>query len=229
MLSPAPEHDAEPRPETPLDDWIKRARSGDARAFNRLVECHQALAYHVAVHHTGSAEDARDACQEAMLSAWRAMPRFQGGARPFRAWLMRIVTNSAIDRRRHASRIPLEALDQQPDGRPRALPDPGESPERFAERHDLGALLQQALLQLSDAHRAVILLHQAGFDYADIASTLEIEIGTVKSRLCRARVHLRGILLGVEDGRAAMEPGRPAERWNGEPPAARLPRSANPP
>lgn len=204
-----------------VERWIAEAQAGDARAFNRLVEHHQAFAYHIAFNHTGNIEDAKDACQESMLKAWRAMPRFRGTARNFRCWLARIVVTTSIDRRHARGRRTTEPLEVMPDGRPRVLPDPGQSPESYAEHQDLRALMVYALGRLNDDHRSVVLLGHAGFDYAAIAETLEIEVGTVKSRMSRARVQLRDALLGRDGPRPPMEPFRPETRSKGKPRAAR--------
>jgi len=197
-----------------IDGWIAQARAGDVAAFNRLVDHHQGLAYHIAFHLTGDADDALDCCQEAMLSAWRAMPRFQGDGAAFKRWLARIVTNASLDRRRHESRRragPLAADgDDPPGGAP--LPDPGQSPEAYAERHDLRALLGRAMAHLTADHRAVLLLDQLGFDYAEMAGILDTEVGTVKSRLSRARAHMRQILTGG----AALEPWAAVQRYGSE-------------
>lgn len=160
-----------------------------------------------------------------MLKAWRAVPRFRGGARGFRCWLARIVVNESIERRAARGRTQTEPLEVTPDGLPRVLPDPGQSPESYAEHQDLRALMAYALGRLNDEHRSVVLLGQAGFDYAAIAETLEIEVGTVKSRMCRARVQLRDTLLGRDSTRPPMEPFRPETRSKDKPRAARAGRS----
>lgn len=116
-----------------LDHWLARAKTGDVPAFNRLVDHHQSLAYHIAYNHVGTADDALDACQEAMLSAWRALPRFDGDAAAFRRWLFRIVINACRDRsrqRRRRPQVPIEIAGPDEAGwRALPLPDPGESPE----------------------------------------------------------------------------------------------------
>jgi hypothetical protein len=110
--------------------------------------------------------------------------------------LARIVVNACRDRQRYERRRPSTPLEpESDDGYQRLpLPDSGESPEHFAERADQRKMLEYALGQLSDEHRIVVLLDHVGFNYADISSILGIEVGTVKSRLSRARSRLRDIL-----------------------------------
>lgn len=178
------------------DRWLAAAQEGDAAAFNHLVAHFQATAYQVAFYHTANADDALDACQEAMLSAWRALPRFEGDVDGFRAWLLRIVVNACRDRIRYERRRPHGPIEVERDGELRALPLPahGQTPEEYAENNDLRALLEACLARLSDDHRTVILLDQSGLSYPEIADTLDIEVGTVKSRLSRARAAMRELL-----------------------------------
>jgi|GEM_PF-701596 len=196
-----------------VEGWIEAAKNGDANAFNHLVTFYQATAYHVAYYQVGNEDDALDACQEAMLSAWRAMPRFEGNEDGFRAWLMRIVVNACRDRLRYEKRRPQVPIETERDGDRRVLPipAPGQTPQEYAENSDVRSLLEQCLAQLSDDHREVILLDQSGLSYSEIAATLDIEIGTVKSRLSRARAAMR-LLLGGQGQRPAQEPEADQER-----------------
>ncbi len=192
-----------------LDSCVAPARSGDTQAFNQLVEGSQRLCFHIARSRLGDAESARDACQDALLRAWQAMDRFQGDAEDFRRWLVRIVINQCHDRLRARSRrsgdLSLDGSPETDDAVP-ALPATDESPEAYTLRADLGALLRHCLEHLSDEHRTVVLLDQAGFSYAEMAEILEVEPGTVKSRLSRARTRAREILRG--------EPDAASERWS---------------
>jgi len=183
-----------------VERWIDAAKQGDLGAFNRLVGLHQGLLYGIAYRQLGNADDALDACQEALFSAWRAMARFEGGAAKFRAWLLRILVNACRDRQRLEGRkqeLPL-ALEYDGEVFEMELPDPGQTPEAYAEVGDLRALLEGAIGQLPEEQRTVVLLDHAGLDYAAIAEILGIEVGTVKSRLSRARGRLRDILGGRE-------------------------------
>lgn len=212
------------------DQWLTEASRGDVTAFNRLVDYHQSMAYHIAFHHLGDADDALDACQEAMVSAWHAMPRFEGDLAGFRAWLARIVVNQCRDYLRYDRRRPRSPLEVQDDDgwRTLPLPDPGESPESYAERADQRQLLEHAIGRLSEDHRTVVLLDHVGFSYAEIATIVGIETGTVKSRLSRARARLRDILLGSGTQAVAAESEPPVTpRRSREEPAREEPASTN--
>ena len=180
---------------TPRAQWLDEARAGDARAFEQLVNWHQGMLLQLAYHqHGGRTEDAMDSCQEALLAAWRALDRFDGGLEAFRSWLARILVNTCRDAHRAAIRRPRAPLDMPPPASMR--PDPGQSPEDYASQQDLRALLERCLVCLSDAHREVILLDHLGFDYGEMAEILEVERGTIKSRLSRARLRMRDLLGG---------------------------------
>ncbi len=196
-----------------VDSWIADAQAGDAEAFNRLVVRFERLAYHVAWQQVRNDDLALDACQEGMLSAWRAIKRFDGNGRAFRSWLMRIVMNAARDRLRYEMRRPSLSIEVERDGKTyhRPLPAPGQTAQEYAENEDLAALLDGAVEQLADEHRDVIRLDQAGFRYAEIASMLGIEVGTVKSRMSRARAHLRILLFPPDDVPDAAHPESEAE------------------
>lgn len=214
-----------------IEAWIRRAQAGDPNAFNQLVDVFRGVSYHVALHHVGSVTElAEEACQEAMLSAWQAIARFEGDGRAFRAWLIRIVVNACRDKMRHERRRPHEPIEVERNGETweLPLPDPGQSPEAYAANADLGALLSAALQILSPEHREVILLDHAGFDYAEMAGILAVEVGTVKSRLSRARTAMRDLLAG-RIGPAGTEPAARGRRSQvASRPAARFPDTAAP-
>lgn len=203
---------------SPLDSSVDQARGGDRAAFNRLVEAHQGLCYHIALGRLRDAEAARDACQEAFLRAWQAMDRFQGQADGFRSWLVTILCNLCQDQLRSRGRrkepLSLDAAAGEPMAAP-PIPGRTESPEAYALRADLAALLRHCLARLSDDHRAVVLLDQAGLSYEEMAQALELELGTVKSRLSRARQRARELL--------SEEPGLAPWRWSGRNTAATAP------
>jgi len=178
---------------------LARARAGDSVAFEQMVEAHERLIFHIAREQLhGDIEMAQDACQEAILSAWQALGRFVGSPKDFKSWLCRIVVNAARDRLRHEKRRPHGSLEHELDGLPKELqlPAKGQTPQEYAENADLGRLLEAALSTLPVAQREVVVLDHAGFDYAEIAEALTIPIGTVRSRLHRARARMRDFLEG---------------------------------
>ena len=170
--------------------WIARARHGDADAFEQLVVAYEGPVYRLALRMCGSAEDAREVAQDAFLAAWRGLPAFRGDSR-FSSWLYRLTTNAAIDflrrEKHHLGNLPLEEAPERPDPR---------QPELLAEQREQQEALQRALDQLSPEHRQVLLLRVVQqMSYDEIAQALSLESGTVKSRISRARRQLREILL----------------------------------
>ena len=179
---------------------IQEAQRGDVNAFNSLVLHHQVSAYNLAYRLVGESEAAADATQEAFISAYNHLGHFRGGS--FKAWLLRIVTNACYDELRRRKRRPaasLEALtvvETGPDAEGQAqLASEAESPETHAERVELGGAIQGCLDALPDDQRmAVILCDVQGMDYSEIAAAMHTALGTVKSRIARARLKLRDCL-----------------------------------
>jgi len=178
---------------------IQAAQNGDLAAFNRLVMAHQGLAYNVAYRVTGNADAAADATQEAFIKAFKSIKQYRGGS--FKSWLLRIVSNTCYDHLRYNKRRPSEALeddDFDSDYAPHLI-DHAAGPEEGALQQELTAMLQQAIVQLPPDQRLVLVLSDVeGFSYQEIAQTTKLALGTVKSRLNRARRKLRGILLNQE-------------------------------
>ena len=175
---------------------IASAQKGDVRAFNQLVLLYQSLAYNVAYRILDDAEAAADATQDAFFSAYRAMSRFRGGS--FRAWLLRIVTNACYDQLRRKKRRPTQSLDDLPMEADHTayLRDPAEQPDEYAERQELNRLLQEAIRRLPPDQRIVLVLSDVqGLNYRGIAQATGLALGTVKSRLSRARAKLRDDLV----------------------------------
>jgi len=179
---------------------IQNALGGDLDAFNRLVLAYQDLVYSQAYRMMGEAHSAEDATQEAFISAYRSLRTYRGGS--FKSWLLRIVTNACYDELRWRKRrptTPLEPLDEDDEAieSPGWLADPDESPEEAAERSELSLALQQCLDELPEEFRTVVILVDIqGFDYSDAADVIRKPLGTVKSRLARARVRMRNCLQG---------------------------------
>ena len=181
---------------TPDLDLIARARQGDLSAFNILVERYQTGVYNLCLRMMGAPAPAEDAAQEAFISAYRSLDRFRGGS--FRAWLFRIAANACYDELRRRKARPATSLDRSSDEDERPIDPPDTAPamEERAANTELRRALQDALAQLPHEQRlAVVLCDVQGFDYAEIAETMRVSLGTVKSRISRARSHLRVILL----------------------------------
>ena len=186
----------------PVDELalIQMAQEGDLTAFNRLVLLYQDMAYNVAYRIMNEPPAAEDAVQEAFLNAYMNLLKFRGGS--FRAWLMRIVTNTCYDelrRRKRRPTVPLEPVDDSGEEieSPHWMEDPGETPEVYMDRTELNSAIQHCLEGLPAEFRtAVVLVDVQGMDYVEAASVLGKPLGTVKSRLARARLRLRDCLQG---------------------------------
>ncbi len=178
---------------------VRAAQQGDLDAYNRLVRTHERQAYAVALRLMRRPELAEDATQDAFIQAYRALDTFRGGS--FRAWLMRIVTNRCYDMLRSVTRRATDSLDDQmfeaePHWSSIAAPD---DPVRRATQAELGRLLEGALATLPDDQRlTVVLCDVQGYAYEEAAEIMRVALGTVKSRLSRARTALREVVRGQE-------------------------------
>ncbi len=187
---------------------ITDAQRGDLDAFNTLVLHYQDALFNTARRILGDEEMAADATQEAFISAFRSLKSFRGGS--FKAWLMRTITNAAYDELRRRKRRPTTAL--EPDGEdgdgvdePRWLADPSLSPEESAEAAELEHAMEHCLEGLPFEFRTVVVMADIeGLDYTEVALAARIPLGTVKSRIARARLRLRDCLQGFEELLPAM-------------------------
>lgn len=176
-----------PSSEADETDCIARARHGDVAAFAKLVARHQDRVYRFLARMMRSQEDARDLTQETFLSAHQALPRWRPEAR-LSTWLLRIARNLALDQLRRMQRVQFVALDEALAGQ---LPADGPTPEAALHARQRIAALEGALARLSVEHREIVLLRDIeGLSYEEIAEVLGIGLGTVKSRIARARAGL---------------------------------------
>lgn len=175
---------------------VERARRGDGRAFEALARESEAGLYRHVVRIVGGREEAEDVVQESFLSAWRSLAAFQGGS--FRSWLFRIATNRAIDAIRARRRRGELALDP-PDDEDAAWAEPqapGADLPEIASQGEAMAVVEEALRALPAEQRAALLLRDVeGFAYDEIARITAVEVGTVKSRIHRARLAVRNALV----------------------------------
>ena len=175
---------------------IAQARRGDLAAFNQLVLTYQTVAYSVAYRTLQEQEAAADAVQESFLKAYRGLVGFQDGS--FKSWLLRIVTNSCYDYLRAAKHYQADSLDALPVDAEYAtqLVDGGESPHAYVERMELNQLIELAIRSLPPDQRLVLTLCDVqGYAYEEIAEITGFPMGTVKSRIARARAKVRDFLL----------------------------------
>lgn len=174
---------------------IEDARKGNVQAFNTLVLHYQEPAYNFALRIMGDPAAAADATQQAFISAYKALNRYRQGN--FKAWLFRIVNNKCYDALRAQKRRPGPSIDEltEENESPGFLRDDSASlEEQMAQEEVLGAI-QNCLMGLPEAQRSTVVLYDVeGYDYNEIAETLDISLGTVKSRLNRGRRKLQECL-----------------------------------
>lgn len=174
--------------------------AGDSDSFNQLVERYQNRAYGLCFRMLGDSDAAADVAQDAFISAYRHLPSLRG---EFRPWLMRIVANACRDVLRSNKRHPSVSLDTNPrdeDESPALqIADANPNPEEHLMRAELHRTISVALLQIPQDQRTVVILSDIeGMSYDEIAEVTGANIGTVKSRLNRARARLREIFTEVE-------------------------------
>jgi RNA polymerase sigma-70 factor (ECF subfamily) len=177
---------------------VRNAQAGDVESFNRLVLAHQDQVYSLALRFMGQRAAAEDLAQETFLRAYRSIRSFRG--EHFRAWLLSITANACRDELRRQRRRPTSSLDRGEEDGVIAFepPDPGLTPEDSALNAELRVALERALLQLPEEWRLVVVLADVhGLSYDEVAQAVGLPLGTVKSRLSRARGRLRDILLAT--------------------------------
>ncbi len=177
---------------------IKQAQNGDVHAYNRLVLHYQQIVYNVTYRIMGEPQSAEDATQDAFISAYNSLNKFRGGN--FKAWLLRIATNSCYDELRRHKRRPQSSIDElTEDNESYAfMRDPQDSPEAHQQKVDLVLAIEECLQGLPEDQRVTAVLGDVeGYDYGDIAQITSVSLGTVKSRLSRARRKLRDCLQGI--------------------------------
>lgn len=182
---------------------IQDAQHGNLDAFNTLILHYQDMVFNTALRILGDEDQAADASQEAFISAFRSVSTFRGGS--FKAWLMRTVTNACYDELRRQKRRPTTPLEPDTeDGEemdsPRWLADPNMTPAQKSEADELEHAIQHCLDALPTEFRTVVVLADIqGMDYTEVASASRVPLGTIKSRLARARLRLRECLRGFEE------------------------------
>ncbi|MCB9437689.1 MAG: sigma-70 family RNA polymerase sigma factor [Anaerolineales bacterium] len=190
---------------------VTAAKQGDVESFNELILAYQDMAYSVAYRILQDAHGAADATQTAFISAFRKLDQFLG--ENFKAWLMRIVTNACYDELRRRKRYPSTSLDgmiedfemdtlpiSNDDDHDLHLMAKFEEPESAIQRQELQVAIEDCMEQLNDAYRIVaVLVDVEGLSYEEVSAMTDISLGTVKSRLSRARARLRDCLRGKEE------------------------------
>ena len=176
--------------------WIDAARQGDMAAFEQLVRLYEKRVFALTKRMCRNPADAEEAAQEAFLAVWQGLPFFRGDS-SFSTWLYRLVSNACVDVLRREGRHQTAAGPSLDDEAVSIdVPDAAPTPHDAAEQSELRQQIEEGLAALSPEHREVLILremHQLSYD--EIAETLDMDIGTVKSRINRGRKQLRKILL----------------------------------
>ena len=176
---------------------IRRAQSGDEGAFEQLLLTHQKSVYNLCLRMVKNPDDALDLSQEAFLRAWRALDQYQFDA-AFSTWLFRLTSNVCIDflrKQKRQQHMSLTVTDEDEPGEEFAVPDPAPGQEEQIIQNDWRAAVARAMASLPEDWRVVMQLRVVEqLSYEQIAGILDIKVGTVKSRLARARTQLRKIL-----------------------------------
>lgn len=180
---------------------IQQALEGDLDAFNHLIITYQDAVYGVAYRIMGDGDSAADATQETFISTFRRLETYRGGS--FKAWLLRIATNTCYDELRRRQRRPTTGIDDLPgadsdDGAPLAADSV--TPEEAIQQSELQWAIQDCINSLQDDQRLVLILSDIeGYSYQEIADHTDAQLGTVKSRLSRARLGMRRCLDAVRE------------------------------
>lgn len=203
----APGGDGTPRPPLHRGEYdeaalLAAAQRGHLPSFNQIILHYQGIAYNVAYRIVGDSDSAADATQDAFVKAFQRIGQYRGGS--FKAWLLRIVTNTCYDMLRARKRRPTSSLDpEEDDDDPdydMRLVDHAERPEAYVVRQELAGVIQAAIQQLpADQRTTLVLADIEGMDYQEVADAMGTALGTVKSRLSRARAKLRDLLLAQEE------------------------------
>lgn len=174
---------------------VRKVQTGDKRAFDELVKRHYKAVYNLVYHSVYSHEEREDLIQDIFIKVYRNIDKFKFKA-AFSTWLFSITRNALIDRarKREIQQVPLETQNDNVDLKDKVV-DPAANPEMAFMESDAESTLRKALMELDDDHKQILILREMeGLSYKELAITLGINMGTVKSRIARAREQLKQIL-----------------------------------
>lgn len=176
---------------------VERIQRGDRHAFEQLLDCYETRIYRLALRYTGTVSDAEDVTQEIFLGIYKSIANFRGSS-ALSTWIYRIAMNHCLEFRRKR-KLEVTPYDEE---LTLASQDWREDPELSADKSELSERVEEALQHLSPQHRDVIVLHELqGLTYQEVAATLNVPVGTVKSRLSNALRRLRNLLGAYVDDR----------------------------
>jgi len=177
---------------------IERSQQGDIESFEALIKKYQVYAYNIAYRMTSNKEDAKDITQEALIKAYKSINNFRFDS-SFSTWLYRIVTNTCIDMLRKENKIKTITIDKSietDEGEyQREIRDNRDLPEYMLEEKERREVIRRSIKKLSEKYREVLILRDIqNFSYEEISEITDLPLGTVKSRISRARYNLKEIL-----------------------------------
>ncbi len=181
---------------------IEKSKQGDIESFEILIKSYQTLAYNIAFRMLGNIEDANDATQDALVKVFKSIQSFQGQS-SFSTWLYRIVTNTCLDELRKRKRQKVYSyhnpVEMEDGGMERDVVDPNSNTEEILEKREEIKNIQDAIQALPEQHRTMIILRDIkGLSYEQISEILDCPNGTIKSRISRARMALKEIIINKE-------------------------------
>lgn len=191
--------------DNPQTDWVRRAQAGDLQAFEQLFNQYHRGIYNIIFQMVRNDADAADLTQDVFVRAWKSLPRLQS-PEAFTSWIYRVATNLTRNWIRDHGRVRVDSLDQpfgpdEDEGGQRDIADTRADPAAVTQTRATQDVVQRAIAGLSDDHRLVVTLHHIeGLAVEDIAGVMNCSVGTVKSRLSRARENLRRKLAGYVEG-----------------------------
>jgi RNA polymerase sigma-70 factor, ECF subfamily len=191
------------RAEMDETELIQSAQKGSLEAFNRLVLDYQDIVFNVAFRVIGDPNEADDITQNAFIAAYNNLKKFRGGS--FKAWILRIATNLCYDELRRQKRRPTSSLEPTNNygeeiESPQWIVDDNPGPEESSETAELEQAIQDCLNDLPEDFRAmIVLIDIQGLDYQETSSIIKSPLGTIKSRLARARLKMRDCLQGFQE------------------------------
>lgn len=188
---------------------VKKAQDGDQNSLSDLITRYERKTYNLAYRLMGNHADASDAAQEALVRICMRLQNFRGDS-AFSTWLFRVVTNTCLDELRRRGRLRHASLDDvlpvEEGAVSRQAPDEADSPVEHAERQEVQAAVKRAINRLPDEYRVVVIMRDLqGLSYHEIAAMLDTTLGTIKSRLHRARQALRTIIKATEAAKLDLQ------------------------